>query len=313
MSEDVNVEHLLDVFTSADVNPDDVWNAAADFMQHLYWHKPWQTTLKSKVEQLADDYRFKPVCLFRLSQLFQVVANRTEQKRLLTHALSLFRELGADGWVVNTLYNLSDTNRMLGLYEEGIQQVEEALEICEKRGDVGEQRTCLIVLARLFRDSKQFDAAEEVVLRTIRLLPGEGQEHDACECHDLLGDIYSSKGTVDKAIQHYEEALRIASLFGWPDRLFWTHYSLAELFRNREEFDDAHSHIEQAKEFVVNDVYLLGRAMEMHAWIWYRQRKFEDATSEAFRALEAYGSVGAAKNTEDVRDLLLRIEEAQEA
>jgi hypothetical protein len=38
-SEDVNVEHLLDVFTTIDGDSDDVWDACADFMTHLYWHK----------------------------------------------------------------------------------------------------------------------------------------------------------------------------------------------------------------------------------------------------------------------------------
>ena len=39
-SEDVNVEHLLDVLTSIDANSDHVWTACWHFMQHLYWHKP---------------------------------------------------------------------------------------------------------------------------------------------------------------------------------------------------------------------------------------------------------------------------------
>jgi hypothetical protein len=39
VSEDVNVEHLLDVFTSIDTNADNVWNACAYFMEHLFWHK----------------------------------------------------------------------------------------------------------------------------------------------------------------------------------------------------------------------------------------------------------------------------------
>jgi len=39
-SEDVNVEHLLDVFTTIDVTSGSVWGACADFMNHLVWHKP---------------------------------------------------------------------------------------------------------------------------------------------------------------------------------------------------------------------------------------------------------------------------------
>ena len=37
--EDVNVEHLLDVFTTIDKDSDGIWKACTKFMEHLYWHK----------------------------------------------------------------------------------------------------------------------------------------------------------------------------------------------------------------------------------------------------------------------------------
>jgi hypothetical protein len=37
--EDVNVERLLDVFTTIDPHSDSVWDACAYFMRHLAWHK----------------------------------------------------------------------------------------------------------------------------------------------------------------------------------------------------------------------------------------------------------------------------------
>ena len=67
VSEDINVEHLLDVFTTVDKNSDDVWYACADFMSYLTWHKPRPTILKPKIEGLPDDHRLKPECLFMLS------------------------------------------------------------------------------------------------------------------------------------------------------------------------------------------------------------------------------------------------------
>jgi hypothetical protein len=93
--------------------------------------------------------------------------------------------------------------------------------------------------------------------------------------------------------------------------LFWIHYSLAELFRGRDEFNDAHAHIEQAKTHTVNEPYYLGRGMELHALIWYEQQRFEDAKLEGLCALETYGKVGATADMEDVRDLLRRVEEAK--
>jgi hypothetical protein len=82
-SEDVNVEHLLDVFTTIDTNSDDIWQACINFMAHLYWHKKRLTILKPKIEGLPDDHRFKPECLFQLSRLFGSVGNHVERKNSL--------------------------------------------------------------------------------------------------------------------------------------------------------------------------------------------------------------------------------------
>ena len=87
--EDINVEHLLDVFTVIDEKSDDVWSACANFLKHLYQHKPRPTILKSKIEELPDDHRLKPECLYRLSRVLSQVGNDVERKRLLSQALDL--------------------------------------------------------------------------------------------------------------------------------------------------------------------------------------------------------------------------------
>ena len=62
VSEDMNVEYLFDVFTTAG----NAWGTCIYFMEHLYWHKPRLVTLGSKIEALADDHSSKPKCLFHL-------------------------------------------------------------------------------------------------------------------------------------------------------------------------------------------------------------------------------------------------------
>ena len=306
-SEDVNVEHLLDVFTSAAPNLDDTWDCCNGFMGHLYWHKPRQTVLGPKIEQLPDDHRWKPRGLFELSGLFESVGNHVEEKRLLTHALKLWRERGDDYWVARTLDQLASANRMLELYEEGVQQAKEALGVFEKRGDTMDQVWCLIDLAQLLLGDKQLDAAEEAITRSINLVE-KCPEFPLCRSHRILGDISRSKGEREKAIHHYNVVLGIASPFNWHDQLFWIHHSLAIMFRDDGEFDNAHAHIQQAKQHALYDRYCLGRAMEMQAQIWYRQHRFEDAAPEASCAIEIYGKLGAAKDAKRCRVFLQDIE-----
>ena len=309
-SEDTNVEYLLDVFTSIDPNSDDVWKACDHFMTHLYWHKPRQTVLRAKIEGLPDDHHSKPGFLFKLSQLLASIGNHVERRRLLAQALKLEKIRRNDDQTARILTELSDANRMLGLLKEGILRVEEALGIYERLGNTPGQAKSLNDLARLLFDDKQLDAAKNAASRAMMILPHKGQEFQLCQSHRVLGNVYRSKGKKEKAIHYFEEALRIASSFNWHHQLFWVHHSLALLYFDEDEFDGAHLHIKRAKSHAVDNSYNLGRAMEVQAQILYRQRRFQDATSEASRAMRIYEKLGATTDVRSCRALLRHVGKA---
>ncbi|KAF9783172.1 hypothetical protein BJ322DRAFT_1156114 [Thelephora terrestris] len=312
-SEDVNVEHLLDVFISINPGAWEVWDACEHFMNHLYWHKPRHTLLAPKIEGLPDGHQSKANCLFELSTLFRSIGNWAEEKRLLVHTLTLEREKGDDVWVARTLRFLCDVNRMLGLYKEGIQQAEEALEIYKRSRDTFNQVQCLNALAFLLLEDEQLDGAENAASHAIDLIPEKGQEFQLCQSHLVLGLIYRHMGEKKKALDHFETALRIASRFNWQHSLFWNHYAMAALFSSEGEFGTANTHVQQAKSHTVDNAYNLGSAMGLQALVWFQQRKLEEARSEGLAALEVYERLGAAKDVGDCRELLQEIEQAIES
>ena len=308
VTEDVNVEHMLDVFTSLDMDSDSLW-ACMVFMRYLSWHKPRYTVLGPKIEGLADGHPFKPKYLIHLSGLSGRVGNRVEEKRLISHALKLAREREDDLLTAVALSRLSEANRVLGLSKEGIQQTKEALAIHERLGITMGQADCWEHLAALFLSDGQLDAAEKARLHVIDLLPEKGEEFRFCKSHRSLGMIYGAKGERAKAIHHFEKALGIASAFGWRGELFWIHYALAELFGKENEFDDAHSHIDQAKSYATDNAHSLGRAMEYNARVWRQQHRLEVAVSEALGALEIYEKIGASVDMARCKHLLQELEQ----
>ena len=307
--EDVNVEHLLNVFISSDPDSDDVWFACAHFLEHLYWYKSRPVTLVTAIEELPDDHPHKPQCMYQLSRLFQSIGNNMERKRLLTHVLELNKERGDDYKIAETLRQLSHANLELDLYEEGIRRSKEALEIYERFGNAVAQADSSLVLARLLLGGRQPDAAEEAVRSAIKLLPEEGQGFRVCQAHQALGEIFRFRGEKGNAIRRYEAAHEIASSFNWH-QLFRIYSSLADLFLDQDEFDDAQAHIERAKSHAVEGEYYLSLAMEMQAKIWCRQRRFKEAASEALRATEIFEKFGAATDVTRCRELLEEIERA---
>ena len=306
-SEDVNVEYLLDVFTS--INEDSsVWYACAGFMKHIYWHKPRLIMLGPKIEALPDDHPFKAQCLEDLSWLFKSAGNWAENKRLLTHTLKLGRKRGDDYRIAKILGYLSDANRLIGLHKEGIQQAREASEIFERLCDTVTQAYCLLDLASLLCSDEQLNAAEEAASRAINLLiPEKGEQLRVSQGHRVLGTIYRSRGQTEKAIHHFKVALRIASSLNWHNELFRVLFALAQLFIDEGGFNDAHAHIERAKSHATDDPYLLARASWLKAGLWDKQCMFEEAKSEALRALDVFEELGAANDVGDTRELLRQI------
>ena len=310
MSEDVNVEHLLRVFASIEVNSGAVWDACDSFMRHLYFHKPRETVLKSTIEGLPDHHRFKPSCLSELSMLFQTLGNHEEQKRLLTRSLTLARRQDSYGTIGLILLRLSSANRELGLYKEGIQQVKEASDIYVRLDDPVMQARCSERLSLFLLEDHQLDAAEDAAFRAIDLTSEEDDEYVVCQSNRNLAKIYRSKGEKKKAIRHLRKALDVATRSEIQAQLFWTHHDLALLSLDERDFEDAHTHVKRAKSHATENRYHLGLAMEIQARISYQQRRLEDTKSEVLGAVAIFEKLGVAKETKRCNDLLRKTEKA---
>ena len=312
ISEGVNIEHLLCVFTPIDVSSGDVWDACANFVRHLHWHKPWLVILGRKIEELPDHHPSKPQYLFRLAQLLGPVANAEEEhRRVLLYALRLWRERGDDFEVARTLTRLAHPKWRLGNRAEGIPLVKIASEIFERLNHTAEHAQSLQCLAWLLR-LESSSAAEEAASRSLNLLlDNKDDEFFVCECHRTLGDLFRHSGKIGEAKDHFSIALKIASSHGWQDQQFWIHHSLGGMFFGARRSSDARVHAERALVYAVNDAYLLSHAMNLRAIVLHSQRRFEEATSEALRAADVHEKLGDTLGLDislDYLDLIKRVE-----
>jgi len=266
--------------------------------------------LGPKIKSLSEDHPSKPDCLFKLSQLFDSVGDHMESKQLLIHALKLEREEGNGLQVAHTLRALSDANRLLGLYKEGIQQVEEASGIYEQLNSILGQAYSLQELGQLLYEDEQLDAAEKSKSKAIDLSLDVGQEFLSCRCYRILGNICHSKGETEKAIDNFKTAISVASSPNWHSQLFWSHYGLAGLFSMQGRFDDACAQVKLAKLHIVGDTYLLARTVHLQARVWWDQCRFKEAKVEALHAAEFYERLGAMADLEVCKETIRIIEEA---
>jgi tetratricopeptide (TPR) repeat protein len=300
MSEDVNVEHLLDILTSIDANSAEVLYFCCAFMCHIGCHKPRLLTLGPKIELLPDDHPLKLSCMLNLSKLITSIGNSSKSKQLLTHTLKLSRDRGDSRVVVQALRLLSNANQLLGFYEEGIGQVMEAINICNQLQDATIKMQCLIQLAGLFFDRGLLDAAGEIASRAIPFLKND-EQYNLCEVHTLLGRVYGFKRNPKKAIEHFMVSLAITSSRGWHSQTALVHSFLGVVLSDAGMFDDAGTHLELARSHAVNNQLESVHTIKLQAYIWFKQHRFEEAESEYLRALDAYERLGDITNASECR------------
>lgn len=236
--------------------------------------------------------------MLKLSQLFDAVGNHAEFKRILAHSLVLWGNRRDTFQVAQTLMYLVDANRILGHTKEGVLQAKEAVEIYERTRFLLGQAHALQQFARLLFEDGQVADAEEAATRALDLAIDRDEKSMVCRCHRVLGEIYQSKGETEKAVSHFEATIEIASSFNWHHELFWTHYTLASPFCVQEQFDEAYAHIERSRPHAAHASYLLSRAMEMQAYVWFKQHLLEEAKLGAFQAASVFDQLGAAKDFE---------------
>ena len=294
VSEDINVEHLLDIFTTIEGSSDEVWEACDHFLEHLFYHKKRFTILKAKIEGLPDGCGPRLGCWFRLALLAYSVGHYVESKQLATHALTHWGEEGSNRQVAEILELLSVVNRMVGLYKEGMGQAKKALEIYGRLGDTKKQADCLTEISHQFFYDQKLDAAEEAALRALDLSSGKGREWQLCSSHHVLSLIYQSKGETEKAVHHNETAIGNASPFGWKHHLFWNHCHLARVFRMQGRFEEAQTRVEHAK-LRANNTYELIHAVKMQAAVFFQPGQVRRGEIRAsprhrrFREASGYG------------------------
>jgi len=290
-SEDVNVEHLLDIFTSADPDSNAVWNACAHFMDHLYWHKPRFIILGPKIKGLPDDHPSKPRCLFEFSYLFDSVGNYAESKRLVIRTSKLWREWGNALQATQTLTLLTRANWGLGQYKEGVSRAKAASEIYERFNNTA-GRASLRYLAQSLSKVAQVGTTE-AASRIINLSMDKYTQAQACKYHHTLGYICSSRGEIDTAICHLRTALGIASSFNSQEKQASILRCLVHLLLKEGKLDDAQVHLECLKSDAVSNLVSLGLATVTQVCVWRREGRFKEAESEVSRVTGIYEKAGA--------------------
>ncbi len=147
-----------------------------------------------------------------------------------------------------------DLPRARGQYLTATQQTSQ----CE--GDDWSQWMAYFYLGWMDFDRAEYDSAISSLLQASREMPGTASEPQALK---YVGDMYRERGMLTKAIQTYEQAIRLAPA-GW-DWVKNIHLALADAYRDAGQVDSAIQEYIIALQWAPNDPYIEGELLKLQS------------------------------------------------
>ena len=201
--------------------------------------------------------------------------------------------------MAETLSCPPDTNRLLDLGQESIEQARETLGIFERLGDTAKQATCFIDLAWASYGDNEIGGQKKP-----HCVGSSSSRRTANNFGSAKVTVFLARWVPPRAIQGM-----LFAISRQPSDLFWIHYSIFNVFSKQNIFDPAHDHVGRAESYAADYAYRLGRAMEVRASFRFEQGMFEETRLEASRAVDADGIAGAARDADEYIKILGKIGE----
>jgi len=156
--------------------------------------------------------------------------------------------------------------------------------------DTEGQASSLRVLALLFAEDCQVDAAEEAASRAANISSDNPSKYQLPEHHHILGHIYYSRGEAAAAIDHLKTALELATSFSLQRIQASVLCCLLRVLLEEGRLDDARAHLE--KSDAVNHIDGLYLAAVIQVCVWRQQSRVEEAESEIWRVIDMCQKIG---------------------
>jgi serine/threonine protein kinase/tetratricopeptide (TPR) repeat protein len=210
----------------------------------------------------------------------------------------------ADAWMMDVEFGVSDPDEEARAIEIARAAINKALEL-DSRSAEAYASLGFITVVRTYNDKNKLGEAAAVLEKSIELNPGyapahlwysiilsrqgrqEEREKELFKAYELspvspsvlfrLGEYYDFIGNIDKAIETFNQVIRIEPSFPW------SYNELATIYRDKKQYDKALEMIDKYAEFTPPSYYDPPREK---AWIMYYSGRIDEADTLFRRAIE---------------------------
>ncbi|MBQ4820682.1 tetratricopeptide repeat protein [Aquimarina sp. MMG016] len=245
-------------------------------------------------------------------------------------------------------------NRKMDRYTLSLDNYLKAKEIFESIPDSSHLSTNYHNIAQVYRFEKEYEKAIEYFRKSIVLKKKLGRIRSLGTTYNILGVVYTKRRQRDSAFYYYDKAEEIFLKLGYKEGHYQVvgnkafeyviakqykkalpfqlenlafadsikkyesvvtiHYSLADIYRNLKQYDNALYHIETSlqlsKEKKMGNRIALNYKKRSH--IYHDQKDFEKALRDYRRFFKVYDTVFNLQKAKEIRELELRNQFRQE-
>jgi diguanylate cyclase (GGDEF)-like protein len=209
-----------------------------------------------KICDQIGDVRFKAVLLHRIGNLHIRLEDHQKALSYLEDSLELCDENGADGWRGELLADLCAAHFHLGDLENAIIFGRKSAEVYEEAGDQYGVPIALNAVGQVYLEMGDYEQAQTHHLQALELCESISNFMESIQTLYHLGKLYQAQKQGDTALDYLNQALEKASEMGVKHQIYRCHRSLAELYQDMGDYQNALSQYKSfhdTKEEVIND------------------------------------------------------------
>ena len=200
-----------------------------------------------------------------------------------------------DPSMVSDCYNeLAICYARQGLFPQGIEASQHAIDADEQQGDKARLMVSLNTIAAIYLMSKQFDEGERLVQQSLQLATELNDSIKMAVRLGLLSEIESNRGNLEKALGYAQEALRLDSLRGDTMRMAIRWVQTASTLYTMERYTEARRLLLEAEPVLKHTGNLTSLAICLNqlGHVYLKEELWDQAAESLKQALDIYAQTG---------------------
>jgi tetratricopeptide (TPR) repeat protein len=225
-------------------------NSKGDLFQKYYAEALNQYKLSLRLSEELGDSSMKAECLINIGEVYKGQAKFSEASKVYNEALSINKELNDSRVEAICLNSIGDIYRLQGDYPKALEYCRNALKINEEDQDLSVKAKCFRNIALINQDQGNYSEALKNYKETLLIYKNYDifEDSEIGYIEEKIKKIFSAKGSTEKALKYYEEALKDAEESDDLYKKLKIIDATGEIYQTKELYEEAVKNYEEALE-----------------------------------------------------------------